>query len=579
MTTEPMPKPDTGVYRRDRSMSWQWRIKAPKELRHLYRTDWAHRCSLQTADLREANRKAAALRSEWLGRFDAQRRELHAQPADKITPELGKLLAERVAHHLLATDERLRSDPAELQALLAPVAGTIAARSAIFLGPAPPPVKLPEAFTAELDALDGLPPDLARMWADLNAAADGEAAVRLAARRAAEVLPLAQAEARKLGITFDRTTPGAVEALRECLSAYRKARAAIVERDHGAIVETPKAPTEQTVKAARPMRLRDVFGRWKAAKVRGADALRACERALKLYEQHTGDPPVQELTRMQGDSFRAYLLTLGSSSKTAHDRITWVKSLLGYACRDLELIPRQPWEGIDIAHRTENPRKRWSPDELAAFFGLPLFTRYELPRNRWKAGGDAAYWVPLLGLFTGARVGELCQLRVADVVADADGLPALRITDEAEGATVKSEAGNREVPIHPELIRLGFMDYVDATRKAGAVQLWPLLKFRDGKPSGYFSAWFGDARKLAPIPVPDFHSLRHTVRSKLTDADVPEPLQDRITGHEVRGSVGTKVYDHVSASKLRQAVERISFPGLTLPRVYGQTDTAGAAPA
>ena len=50
-----------------------------------------------------------------------------------------------------------------------------------------------------------------------------------------------------------------------------------------------------------------------------------------------------------------------------------------------------------------------------------MFTRYDLPRDA-KAGHDGAYWVPLLGLYTGARPGELCQLRVADVL-DVEGMP------------------------------------------------------------------------------------------------------------------------------------------------------------
>jgi len=47
-------------------------------------------------------------------------------------------------------------------------------------------------------------------------------------------------------------------------------------------------------------------------------------------------------------------------------------------------------------------------------FTQPLQARYELPRDH-RAGADAAYWVPLLGLFTGTRVSEMAQLRRADV--------------------------------------------------------------------------------------------------------------------------------------------------------------------
>jgi hypothetical protein len=108
------------------------------------------------------------------------------------------------------------------------------------------------------------------------------------------------------------------------------------------------------------------------------------------------------LTRAPGDQFRAWLLTLSATSKTSRDPFTWVKSLLKYAVRDLELLTKSPWEGLDIAHKTTARRRPWRPEELALVFGEPLFTRYELP-NDTKAGADAAYWVPLIGLYTGAR--------------------------------------------------------------------------------------------------------------------------------------------------------------------------------
>jgi hypothetical protein len=116
MTEKPtMPKPDTGVHRRARSTSWQWRIKAPLDLRHLYKGEWAHRESLGTADLRIANIKAAALRSDWLSRFAEQRRSLSLQKVDRLTPELGKLIADLMLHRVLAGDERGRTDPATRQ--------------------------------------------------------------------------------------------------------------------------------------------------------------------------------------------------------------------------------------------------------------------------------------------------------------------------------------------------------------------------------------------------------------------------------------------------------------------------------
>ncbi len=111
MTKDTMPIPDTGVYRRPTSTLWQWRIKTPVDLQARYTGSWAHRISLGTSDLREANEKACGLRSEWLARFAEQRRELNSQMVDKITPDLAHMLALRVSAAMLAADEKLRTDP------------------------------------------------------------------------------------------------------------------------------------------------------------------------------------------------------------------------------------------------------------------------------------------------------------------------------------------------------------------------------------------------------------------------------------------------------------------------------------
>ena len=260
--------------------------------------------------------------------------------------------------------------------------------------------------------------------------------------------------------------------------------------------------------------LRSIYNRWKESKPRSSDSLNNCLRSVVLFEEFTGNPPINELTREQGDGFRAWLQHSDrkTTSKTARDRLTWVKSVLKYAARDLGLIEKNPWEGIGIAFKTTNKRRPWTDAELEVFFTQPLHAAYKLPKDK-KAGANAAYWIPLLGLYTGARIGELAQLKVCDVET-LGAIAALSITDEGEGQSVKSQAGVRKVPLHSELIRLGFLDYVNLMKSQNQVLLWPQLPIREGKPGGYLSHWFGEYRRsLGFEQYPDFHCLRHTVRS------------------------------------------------------------------
>jgi integrase len=327
-------------------------------------------------------------------------------------------------------------------------------------------------------------------------------------------------------------------------------------------VEVTEAPPSGPI-------LRDIYTRWKASKTRSADSLSNCLRAVTLYELFTGNPPITLLTREQGDGFRTWLQhpDRKTTSKTARDRLTWVKSVLNFAARDLGLISRNPWAGLDISFKTTNKRRPWTGAELQTFFTQPLHTAYLLPTDK-KAGADAAYWIPLLGLYTGARVGELAQLRVIDVDETGE-FPVLSITDEGEGQSVKSQAGVRKVPLHDELIRLGFLDYVAATRVREEDLLWPLLATRQGKPGGYFSQWFGTYRRSLGFGMyPDFHCLRHTVRSQMAEAEIAEQVMDSLVGHEVKGSIGAKVYTHRTLRTLKKAIDVLQYPALRLPRIY-----------
>ncbi len=552
--------PREGVY--------QLRVMVPKDLRAAYAGKTRLTFSLSTGNHREAARLGAAKRAEVLEEFDRKLKELNAQKLEKVTPELSRQLAERIAANVLSSDDKVRDDP-KVRALLLGITDMVSARalSALTIGGAPGAVKQRQPATMA-EALAGITEEEAAQLVELNATVSGQAASKLARRDRAAILPIVEREARKLGFIFDPEAPGAPEALLEALQAYRRAWLDVTRRDAGEVVETP-LPAQPRAGSTKTMRLREAYERWKDSSTdRSSDSVAACGRAVTLYEQSTGDPPLTQLTREQGDAFRAFLLKQGTTPKTAHDRLTWVKSLLKYAKRDLRAITEQPWEGLDISHpkRGTKPRKPWADADLQTLAAHPLFARYELPKNQFKAGDEAAYWIPLLALYTGARVGELAQLRVQDV--EGGPVPVLSITDEGEDQRVKTEAGIRRVPIHSELVRLGFLKYVEAARKAKHERLWPAMRFRKDKPGAYFSDWFGTFRKtLSPVP-PDFHSLRHTVRTRLREAGVEKTYRDLLMGHETTGEGAT--YEHATDAELKREIERLQYPALNLRKVYGR---------
>ena len=67
------------------------------------------------------------------------------------------------------------------------------------------------------------------------------------------------------------------------------------------------------------------------------------------------------------------------------------------------------------------------------------------------------YWVTLLSAYSGARLNEICQLDVIDI-QELDGIWTINLNANSADKSIKTEAGNRLVPIHPKLLEFGFLD-------------------------------------------------------------------------------------------------------------------------
>lgn len=314
--------------------------------------------------------------------------------------------------------------------------------------------------------------------------------------------------------------------------------------------------------------LQELHLRWQAANHTSDDSSRSCLRAIHLFEEFSGKVKLAQINRDMGDKFRSWLQQQPTSSKTARDRLVWVKSLLNYACDDLELIPKNPWRGLDIKAHTESPRQPWSDESLTKLFSHSIWTEGLIPKNT-KAGGSAAYWIPLLALYSGARCSELCQLRTDDIKTGS-GLWMMQIHDGDPTQRIKTNAARRSIPLHDELLRLGFVKYCESMSQGS---LWPNLPKRECKAGGYFSQFFGELRaELGIPPSMSFHSFRHSARTNLVCAGVAESVIDRLLGHIGTGSVGAKVYTHLSQHTLQAAINKLpSVTRFFSPYLY-QTD-------
>ena len=100
------------------------------------------------------------------------------------------------------------------------------------------------------------------------------------------------------------------------------------------------------------------------------------------------------------------------------------------------------------------------------------------------------YWVTLLSAYSGARLNEICQLDVIDI-QELDGIWTINLNANSADKSIKTEAGSRLVPIHPKLMELGFLDYLQMIRNRNHQKLFPNLKKM--RSTGYgtmISHWF-----------------------------------------------------------------------------------------
>ena len=270
-------------------------------------------------------------------------------------------------------------------------------------------------------------------------------------------------------------------------------------------------------------------------------------------------------------------------SKTLGDYFVVIKRFFDWAVK-YKYLTENPYDTVDVPCATnekdEIKRLSFSARQLSYIFNAPIYTGCRDDKRGYAIKGNAhprhaRFWIPLLGIFTGARCNELCQLSPNDV-RQIDDVWVISINDEGE-KHVKTKAGIRLVPLHNELIKIGFLNYVKEMRKEK--RLFPELRVNArGHYSDDISKWFGrfldslnkgikaKADKFEEGHV--FHSFRHTVRTEFRNNEVNPEFVTRIQGWE-RGSSLSEHYGEVSLKVLRETVNcKLKYDGLDLSHLY-----------
>jgi integrase len=219
--------------------------------------------------------------------------------------------------------------------------------------------------------------------------------------------------------------------------------------------------------------------------------------------------------------------------------------------------------------------------ELNLIFRAPLYTGckddglgYAKPGVNTPRGGR--FWLPLIALFHGLRSNEAAQLHTEDVKEE-DGIMYFyvrRLGDDGRQSekSTKTVQSKRKVPIHPELFRLGFPEYVHGRqRDLNQCRLFPELpRSAAGYLSDPFGKWFGRfvEKTLGKQCKATFNSFRHHFRSALFEGDVSTPVVEALGGWELGRRSAEKNYLRPGLKRLRDDIAKVKYPGLNISHLY-----------
>ncbi|RLL64302.1 site-specific integrase [Paenirhodobacter hankyongi] len=561
--------------------------------------------ALGTNDEAEAKRRLYPVISEWQRGFDDLRSRRSLVPADR---------EHAVWDHYTATMERDEAERANL-----PGETEIEQARSELIG---------RAQRGEIASAD----PLVILDASLDLKAKQEASAVASEARKVKVADmrrqLAQGETALIAhevdayldenrLLVERGTPDWISLARHMMRAEIEALDRAIERDRGDYSGQPRDPlvkpaTGPRREVAKPgekiMEVFEIFARENPRRV-AQDRLDQTRRDVGTFVECVGASfPVHAIDKVAVRDWKALLVKYPVRASEVNDfkgmnihqivkaneklgrpvlsdrTVNRYLSSLGAFCNWLVsngYLAQNPVSGMSLPKEKRSKTQTFTSEQLNILFSSPLFTGAQSDKEgEWRyisRPGDVQirdhrYWVPLVMLFSGARNGEIGQLATNDV-RELHGHWVFHITTEGDqteqGKSVKTEGSMRVVPVHPELIRLGFLGYHADRVKAGDKQLFPGAKRNErGQMMAEFSREFGKYLKRIGLKEGrglSLYSFRHGAADALRRAGYLDNQFGFILGHAEASMTGR--YGQMPQGMLEQRVElinAIAYPGLNL---------------
>ena len=303
------------------------------------------------------------------------------------------------------------------------------------------------------------------------------------------------------------------------------------------------------------------------------------EQTYEDVKELIGDKPIGEYTNLDGRNFRTAIISLPKNRKkmkqyrdfnllqllemdvpeedrlsvdTQTKLISRMTSLWNFLIDEYpEYVSHNVFKKKSVtvtSRKAKDKRESFTDDDIKTIFHHKNFLPAVFEGHGRQTIKYPYYFVPILAVLMGARLEEICQMRVADIMK-VDGIWVYRIREEGkyneEETRVKNPYSERDIPLHPELIdTLKFIQYVKHIKKLGHERVFWELPKRGTVYSKNVGKFFNE-KYLVKIGIKkrgkSFHSFRHSVETHLTNSNVNGRYIDFLQGHSQKG-VGGNVY-------------------------------------
>ncbi|MER9683023.1 tyrosine-type recombinase/integrase [Mesorhizobium sp. M0184] len=320
-----------------------------------------------------------------------------------------------------------------------------------------------------------------------------------------------------------------------------------------ALTQTSASIPASTTPALPPISLDALFDKWKAETKPSASTLstwRGIIRSLKAAFPEKADD-AGSITTEDMIKWKDHLVVTGKTAKTINaSYLACVRTIYAYGVNN-KLVAVNPGLGVKSAgsRKAGTGRLPYNNDEVARLL--------ELARGETS---PAKRWLPWLAAQTGSRISEVAQLQ-GSYVMEQDGIHYLDIKPAPDAGSIKEEISERTVPIHPQLIADGFLNFVKGKgdgplfyrRSSGD----PDKKHASKGVSNHLGAWIRENGFTDPRKAPN-HALRHWFKTEASRVGIDSRDVDKLQGHAPRNEADK--YYHPDLSMKLAALKKIKLP-------------------